>query len=348
MSRPISLVSGQTILTLLLLSAAGRIMGIMTPAQIKKAYGPAVVYISVTTEDGPGSYGSGFIVSPDGKIVTCQHVISGAQSASVRLLNGASFPDVSVLAEDSVRDVAVIKVQGQDLPCVVLGNSDSVEIGSHVVAIGNPKGYENTISDGLLSGSRTFNDSFREIQISAPISPGSSGGPVFDDSGRVIGIAKSVSSAKLAQNLNFCVPINDALPFIRREPGGIVRTLANGAAVGDYAQGKADGAKAANGGVVWLLAGIAGGAGCCLLQPMGTGLMIVGIGAGLLTVTVPALLPPPPPSEALIGKSADYVRGYTEAHREMGRYGNAAFAIVGCGLTMPIIYLLTRVLNVGS
>jgi hypothetical protein len=189
----------------------------MTPKEIAKAYGPAVV--SITTEEADGSTGqaSGFIASADGKIVTCHHVIEGVKGATIRLSDSTSFTDILVLADDSLRDLAVLKVSAHGLPAVVLGNSDSLEPGSYVVAIGNPKGLERTISDGLVSGTRKVNDSFSKLQISAPISPGSSGGPVFDEFGRVMGVARSLLLS--GQNLNFCVPINYVLPMLRAPTG---------------------------------------------------------------------------------------------------------------------------------
>jgi len=123
----------------------------MTPVEIKRDYGDAVVTITTysAAEDAVG-LGSGFIVDPSGVIVTCYHVIDGAYPAVVKLLNGASFQEIWVLGCDSAKDVAVIKVKGRDLPTVKLGRSDEAEVGERVVAIGNPKGLENTVSDGLL------------------------------------------------------------------------------------------------------------------------------------------------------------------------------------------------------
>lgn len=188
----------------------------MTPVEIKREYGDAVVMISTysAAEDAVG-LGSGFIVDPSGVIVTCYHVIDGANPAVVKLLNGASFQDIWVLGCDSARDVAVIKVKGRGLPAVKLGNSDDVEVGERLVAIGNPKGLENTVSDGLLSGVREL-DGYSLLQMSAPISPGSSGGPVFNSSGRVVGIA--AATLRDGQNLNFCVPIKYAREYTDAEP----------------------------------------------------------------------------------------------------------------------------------
>jgi len=184
----------------------------MTPVEIKRDYGDAVVTITTysAAEDAIG-LGSGFIVDPSGVIVTCYHVINEAYPAVIKLINGASFQEISVLGCDSARDVAVIKVKGRNLPTVKLARSDDIEVGERVVAIGNPRGLENTISDGLLSGVREMGG-YNLLQISAPISPGSSGGPVFNSSGRVVGIASA--TLKESQNLNFCVPIRYARPLL--------------------------------------------------------------------------------------------------------------------------------------
>ena len=199
----------------------------MTPVEIKRDYGDAVVTITTysAAEDAVG-LGSGFIVDPSGVIVTCYHVIDGAYPAVVKLLNGASFQEIWVLGCDSAKDVAVIKVKGRDLPTVKLGRSDEAEVGERVVAIGNPKGLENTVSDGLLSGIREM-DSFSLLQISAPISPGSSGGPVFNSQGQVIGIA--AATLKDGQNLNFCVPIGHVIPFLSAKPVLTLEDFSQGA-----------------------------------------------------------------------------------------------------------------------
>lgn len=184
----------------------------LTPAEIIKKYGDAVVVITTysAAEDAIG-LGSGFIVDSSGIIITCRHVIAGAYPAVVKLLNGASFQDIRVLGADSANDIAIIKVKGRNLPTVKLSRSDNVEVGEPVIAVGNPKGLENTVSDGLLSGVRE-QDGSRSLQISAPISPGSSGGPVFNSSGLVIGVA--AATLREGQNLNFCVPIQYARPLL--------------------------------------------------------------------------------------------------------------------------------------
>lgn len=167
----------------------------------------AVVLVEV--EAGERSrQGSGFIVDQEGVILTNHHVIRNATNATVRLSSGDIYDRVTVLAVDERRDLAVLKVSGFGLPTLELGNSDSVRIGTEVIAIGSPLGLENTVSTGIVSGRRTEPKGFQLLQITAPASTGSSGGPVLLRDGRVVGIA--ASQFRNGQNLNFAVPINYA------------------------------------------------------------------------------------------------------------------------------------------
>ncbi len=184
-----------------------------TPEQLVAKYGPAVVLIVGRDEAGNvKSLGSGFLVTPDGEIVTNYHVARGAYPATVKLTNGDIYDDISVVDYDSRRDLAILKIKGFNLPVVELGDSDKVVQGARVVVIGNPFGLENSVSDGLWSGARDTGAGYKLQQMTAPISPGNSGGPVFDTHGRVIGIA--TLSATEGQNLNFFVPINYARGLI--------------------------------------------------------------------------------------------------------------------------------------
>ncbi len=167
----------------------------------------AVVMIQVEAGDR-SRQGSGFLVREDGLILTNHHVIRQATSARVQLSTGDVYDRVVVLATDERRDLAILKISGFALPTLPLGNSDRVRIGSDVVAIGSPMGLENTVSTGIVSGRRTEPEGFRLLQITAPASTGSSGGPVLDRAGRVLGIA--ASQFRNGQNLNFAVPINYA------------------------------------------------------------------------------------------------------------------------------------------
>lgn len=162
--------------------------------------------------------GSGFIVSSDGLIVTNKHVvdISGADY-TVLTNDGQKYP-AKVLAKDPAQDIAILKIEKNDLPTLSLGNSDDISIGQSVIAIGNALGeFRNTVSVGVISGSKrsvTASSGFGfqteqledVIQTDAAINPGNSGGPLLNLSGQVIGI--NVAIAQGAQNIGFALPVN--------------------------------------------------------------------------------------------------------------------------------------------
>jgi S1-C subfamily serine protease len=181
---------------------------------IAKSANGAVVSIVMSDNDGHAlSQGSGFLVSKDGRIVTNYHVIETGSSALIKLPNGAFFLVDGVLALDKSRDVAVIKARGEDFHTVPLGNSDQLQVGEEVVAIGSPLSLESTVSNGIVSGLRTVEEEGGKfLQITAPISPGSSGGPLFNMAGEVVGI--TTLHVRSGENLNFAIPINDVKPLL--------------------------------------------------------------------------------------------------------------------------------------
>ncbi|PIP19230.1 MAG: hypothetical protein COT38_01755 [Candidatus Omnitrophica bacterium CG08_land_8_20_14_0_20_41_16] len=175
---------------------------------------PAIVMITTVTNSG-GALGSGFLISPDGTIVTNYHVIKGAEGLGVKFAQGKELiTNVSVIKTDAVRDIALIKVNtpvnAAPLP---LGDSEQIVVGERVVAIGNPQGLQNTVSDGLVSAVRDAGG-VKQIQISVPISHGSSGGALINMRGQVIGI--TTSSYDQAQNLNFAIPINYVKEYLQQ------------------------------------------------------------------------------------------------------------------------------------
>lgn len=179
-------------------------------AAIAKSADGAVVSIIMLDNGGQSiAQGSGFVVSADGRIVTNYHVINNGSSAIAKLPNGAFFPVDGVLAFDKDRDIAVIKAHGEDFHTVPLGDSSRVEVGDEVIAIGNPLSLESTVSNGIISGIRTIQEDGGDfLQVTTPISPGSSGGPLFNMDGQVVGI--TTMYLKGGENLNFAVPIDDA------------------------------------------------------------------------------------------------------------------------------------------
>ena len=188
---------------------------------IAKAANGAVVSVIMSDKDGkPVSQGSGFLVSEDGVIVTNYHVISEGTSAVVKLPDGAFYAVDGVLALDKARDVAIIKAHGQNFRTLTLGNSDRIQVGEDVVAIGNPLSLESTVSNGIVSGIRTIEDEGGKfLQVTAAISPGSSGGPLFNMAGEVVGI--TTLYIKGGENLNFAIPINDAKRLLLPKSSGL-------------------------------------------------------------------------------------------------------------------------------
>jgi len=183
------------------------------PSIAKNAKG-AVISVVMSDKDGrPIAQGSGFIISKDGRIVTNYHVVKRGTSAVVKLSDGAFFIVDGILAFDKHRDLAVIKAHGEDFHAVALGDSDRVQVGDEVVAIGSPLSLESTVSNGIVSAIRTINDEGGKfLQTTVPISPGSSGGPLFNMAGEVVGITSS--SIRGGENLNFAIPINDVKPLL--------------------------------------------------------------------------------------------------------------------------------------
>ncbi len=169
------------------------------------------------TQQQQVSAGTGFFVSSDGTIVTNRHVVDDkAAQYTVILNNGKKLP-AKVIARDPVQDVAIIKVEGNNYSFIPLGNSDTLQVGQSVIAIGNALGeFQNTVSEGVISGlGRTVvagdptsgSETLQQvIQTDAAINPGNSGGPLLDLTGRAIGI--DVAMAQGAQNVGFALPIN--------------------------------------------------------------------------------------------------------------------------------------------
>ncbi|MCT7963025.1 trypsin-like peptidase domain-containing protein [Laspinema sp. D1] len=158
--------------------------------------------------------GSGFIISDDGQILTNAHVINGADTVSVVLRDGRSF-EGTVLGEDPISDVAVVKIEATALPKATLGNSEQLQPGEWAIAIGNPLGLDNSVTAGIVSATgRSSRDvgvpdkRVGFIQTDAAINPGNSGGPLLNARGEVIGMNTAIISG--AQGLGFAIPIQTA------------------------------------------------------------------------------------------------------------------------------------------
>jgi serine protease Do len=178
--------------------------------------------------------GSGFFVSSDGLIVTNKHVVNQTNAEYTVFTNDGKKHTATVVARDPVLDIALIKITGSGFPYLTLGNSDSLQIGQSVIAIGNALGeYRNTVSVGVVSGlarSVTAGDSSGNtevldhvIQTDAAINPGNSGGPLLDLSGNVVGV--NVAIAQGSQNIGFALPINSVKGAINsvKTTGKIIR-----------------------------------------------------------------------------------------------------------------------------
>lgn len=181
-----------------------------------RAVRPGVVNISTHNEGTSRSLGSGFVINSEGLVVTNDHVVERAQEITVHLSDGRSF-EASVVGRDPSTDLALLRLaEAHGLPTVTLGDSDQLEIGDWVVAIGNPFGLDTSVTHGLISarervlGLGPFDDF---IQTNALINPGNSGGPLFDMRGDVVGVTTAIMSQ--GQGIGFAVPINlvkDLLP----------------------------------------------------------------------------------------------------------------------------------------
>ncbi len=182
----------------------------MTAAEIYEMCSPAVFYVETKDIDGDTyASGSGFFISDNGTAVTNRHVIKNAASADIYLTDGRTGHITSVLYSLYGLDSVVVATDLDDTPYLELADSSSVTGGEEIFAIGNPEGLKSTISDGIISNPRR-DDFDGMIQITAPISHGSSGGALIDKSGRAVGI--TTATLESGQNLNFAVPINEAVP----------------------------------------------------------------------------------------------------------------------------------------
>jgi S1-C subfamily serine protease len=177
---------------------------VKTPRQIAEEAFPSVALLVMHDGRGqPISLGSGFVLR-EGLVVTNRHVIAGASGGYCKLVGkSAQYEITGTAAVDDAHDLAILAVQGLKAPPLAIGDSDQAAVGDEVYAVGNPQGLEGTFSQGIVSAIRRVGSS-TILQITAPISPGSSGGPILDTSGKTIGIAVGMFSG--GQNLNLAIP----------------------------------------------------------------------------------------------------------------------------------------------
>ena len=203
----------------------------MTDAEVYAAGVNSVVSINVTGTSGTNffgqpvrtaSAGSGFVLTKDGYIVTNYHVVKDGETVKVTMYNGDEY-EAKYVGGDEDYDIAVIKVEAQDLQAVTLGDSSGLNVGDHVLAIGNPLGELTfSMSGGMVSCvNRAINvdgTPFNMIQTDASINPGNSGGPLFNQYGEVVGIVSAKYSStgnESVEGLGFAIPINDVLAMIQ-------------------------------------------------------------------------------------------------------------------------------------
>jgi Trypsin-like peptidase domain len=170
------------------------------PEIVAKAKPAVVQVIAFDRNRSPIRTGTGFFISGDGFLLTNNHVIAGASYLSAITSSGAIYIFESVIVNSIDPDLAVLKFAATDVPHLELGSSADAVEGERVLVIGNPEGLQGTVSDGIISA---FRDDRAYIQITAPISPGSSGSPVLDESGQVIGMA--TLGYRGGENLNFAI-----------------------------------------------------------------------------------------------------------------------------------------------
>ena len=205
--------------------------GRLSPAQIYEANVGAIVGIAnegtsynvFGQASKTASSGTGFIISADGEILTNYHVVDGAQTLTVTMHDGSSYNAI-VLGYEAESDVALLKIEASSLPTVTLGNSDYLNVGDEVAAIGNPLGeLTYTMTTGIVSSMdrdvNTDGTPINMMQIDAAINPGNSGGPLFDMNGNVIGITTAkysgtLNSGATIEGIGFAIPINDVLSIL--------------------------------------------------------------------------------------------------------------------------------------
>jgi len=197
-------------------------------ADLAQRLRPSVVVVSHYGRDGKqDGVGAGFVISPDGLIATCAHVIGEARPITVRLANGREHDVTEVHAWDRNLDLAIVRIDATKLQPLALADSDQLTQGAPVVAMGNPLGMEHSVVQGVVSARREF-EHVEMIQLAMPIEPGNSGGPLVDMEGRVHGLL--TLKAALSANLGFATPVNELKKLIAKpNPVPMKRWLTIGA-----------------------------------------------------------------------------------------------------------------------
>jgi serine protease Do len=183
-------------------------------AELAKKARPSIVLITMSgRESSDNRLGTGFVISADGLIATNLHVIGEARPIAVQTSDGKKLAVTEIRAWDRNLDLAVLKVDGKDLPALALGDSAKLEQGAPMVALGNPYGLKNSVVGGVISEVREM-EGRRMLQLAMPVEPGNSGGPVLDGQGKVVGIVTLKSLVQ--QNIAFAVEVNALKPLLEK------------------------------------------------------------------------------------------------------------------------------------
>lgn len=210
----------------------------LSASEIYQKCSPSVFSIQTYDVEGlPYATGSGFFIDSSGLAVTNFHVLENALSATVTLSDGSVHEILGVAGYHSSQDYALLRIEGDSFTPLPIGDSSSLQVGDRIYTIGSPKGMQNTMSDGIISS--TCRPEYQNrIQITAPISSGSSGGALLDEYGNVIGI--TTSTLVDSQNLNFAIPINEVIEAYKMfspqlsKPYQSLRSLASYIAYDEY------------------------------------------------------------------------------------------------------------------
>ena len=190
----------------------------MNTAQIVEKIGPAVALVlTESSYSGESSQGSGVLIDDLRTIVTNVHVVEGSKEVKILFPDGQEFFVNGYVSADENRDLVMIRLPKnvKGISPVPLNIDNAIMIGQNVVAIGNPQGLVNSVSEGIISGIREFEPGTRVLQTTAALSPGSSGGGLFNRSGQLLGVTTFLH--RNGQNLNFAFPMEYALPLLQEE-----------------------------------------------------------------------------------------------------------------------------------
>ena len=190
----------------------------MNTAQIVEKIGPAVALVlTESSYSGESSQGSGVLIDDLRTIVTNVHVVEGSKEVKILFPDGQEFFVNGYVSADENRDLVMIRLPKnvKGISPVPINIDNSIKIGQDVVAIGNPQGLVNSVSEGIISGIREFEPGTRVLQTTAALSPGSSGGGLFNRSGQLLGVTTFLH--RNGQNLNFAFPVEYARPLLQEE-----------------------------------------------------------------------------------------------------------------------------------